>query len=140
VGEAGRDGPGGGSERKGGILMADEPIIFARGAGRMPPITEYREENVVWGSDSVPVPAPGVMQVYVKDGVPLMVDFLCPCGCGSTCPTPLVCPDSVRRHREHEWNYSSGPTLTPSIRYLSGCKAHFNITSGKVTLHADSGK
>ena len=86
------------------------------------------------------------MQVIrMEDGEPYAVDFLCPCGCGNTCYTPLVTKDRPRKNGGGpKWDFSYGPkgniTLSPSIRWLSGCKAHFNITDGEVKIHGDSGK
>jgi hypothetical protein len=101
-------------------------------------ITEYREERHEFGNNTLSgLPPPGVMWVFMENGEPCSVDFLCPCGCGSSCYTPL------RMNHPHHWNYSkgsNGPTLSPSIRYTGGCKAHFNITDGKVIIHGDSGK
>lgn len=101
------------------------------------PITEYREERHSFGVAGLPpFPEPGVMWVFMDGEDPVSVDFLCPCGCGRTCYTPL----GLKGPR---WSYSqdlNGPTLTPSIRYLSGCKTHFNITDGKVIIHPDSGQ
>lgn len=104
----------------------------------MEPITKYTEERHEFGAEDPGRPAPGVMQVFYLDGKPAMVDFLCPCGCGSTVPTHLVDPGEQPKGRR--WCYSPGPTLTPSIRFLGGCKAHFNITNGAVIVHGDSGK
>lgn len=99
------------------------------------PIMEYREERHPFGAEGLPDnPPPGVMWVFVEDGEPVAVDFLCPCGCGNSCYTPL------RMNHPHRWEYSPGPTLAPSIRYLSGCKAHFFITSGKAVMCGDSGQ
>ncbi len=109
------------------------------------PITEYIEEPRGWGEPARPddEPKPGMMQVYYRDGVPLMVDFLCPCGCGRTCPTHLVEPGHVKKPNDGHWNFSKDAggriTLTPSIRWTAGCFAHFNITDGKAVMHADSG-
>ena len=97
-------------------------------------IESYTEERIEHGTDR-PAPTPGVMQVIYKNGVPYAVDFICPCGCGSSCYTPLKASN-----REPSWAYSPGPTLTPSIRWTGGCKAHFNITDGKTIIHGDSGK
>lgn len=99
------------------------------------PITNYVEEKhdfddgIEYGT-----PAPGVMLVFYENDKPHMVEFLCPCGCGKTCPTYLG--QQSPRH----WEYSPGPTLRPSMKYTSGCKAHFTITDGKVKMEADSGK
>ena len=102
------------------------------------PITRYVEERHEFGAADPGKPAPGVMQVYYEGGVPVMVDFLCPCGCGNTVPTHLVPPGEP--HKDRRWAFGPGPTITPSIRFLSGCKAHFNVTGGAVVIHADSGK
>jgi hypothetical protein len=100
-------------------------------------IPVYIEERHEFGTD-FPKPAPGVMQVVYQDGIPVMVDFLCPCGCGSTCPIHLVSPGE--QHKGRRWTFRTGPTLDPSIQFMSGCKAHFNITGGVVFMHSDSGK
>lgn len=105
----------------------------------MPPIESYVEEVHEFGESLEGNPAPGIMWVFQKDGVPELVNFMCPCGCGYTCPTPVNPEDK----KEHRWLFSRsapGVTLSPSIRWLSGCRAHFSITDGKVIMHADSGK
>src|SRR4051812_43616559 len=86
-------------------------------------------------------PPPGVIQIFLKEGLPYMVDFLCPCGCGARCPTHLLQPGEAADGSDwakHCWGFSRGPgggvTLSPSIRYRSGCKAHFNITDGEVIM------
>lgn len=102
---------------------------------------EYKEERREFGAaypDAVPLP--GVMWVYEHEGEVVAVNFLCPCGCGSECYTPVTDATKGRPKTERHWLYSSGPTLTPSIRYVGGCKAHFNITNGKTVMHGDSGK
>lgn len=104
------------------------------------PITHYTEVQCVFGGPDPGKPTPGIMQVFCEDGIPLMVDFLCPCGCGNTCPTHLVTPGHVKQPNDRHWEYTPGPTLRPSIRWLSGCKAHFTITNGKPEMHGDSGK
>ncbi len=104
----------------------------------MSPIASYIEEKQQFGGPDPGPPKPGIMQVFYENGIPLMVDFLCPCGCGRTCPTHLITPG--QKETDHHWSYKPGPTLSPSIRYLSGCKWHFNITDGKVIVHGDSGK
>ena len=98
----------------------------------------YVEERYPFGVENLPrTPPAGVMWVFVENDAPVSVDFLCPCGCGSSCYTPL------RGNHPQRWEYSkgpNGPTLKPSIRYFGGCKAHFTITDGKVEVHGDSGK
>lgn len=101
--------------------------------------SEYTEERHPFGkSDNLPhSPPPGVMWVFEENGQVVAVDFLCPCGCGSSCYTPM--------HQNHPrcWSYEkgpNGPTIRPSIRYTGGCKAHFTITDGKVQMHEDSGR
>lgn len=106
------------------------------------PISSYVEERHELGEPGLPATPPsGVMWLFTEIGQPdpldakiVAVEFLCPCGCGSSCYTPLEGP------HPHCWSYSPGPTLTPSIRFLGGCKAHFNITNGKTVIHADSGR
>lgn len=97
------------------------------------PISEYREERHPFGADNLPPSPPaGVMWVFEENGNPVSVDFLCPCGCGRSCYTNL------RMDHPRRWDYSkgqNGPTITPSINYLEGCKSHFTITDGKVKMH-----
>lgn len=110
----------------------------------MDKITEYKEVRKPYPSDKGIQPKPGEIFVYLHDEIPQAVDFICPCGCGSECYTPLVTPERTRKEGNRPiWDFSRGPngiTITPSIRYTGGCKAHFNITDGKVIIHADSGK
>lgn len=95
------------------------------------------ERDEVWGTNW-PEAKPGEMVVIRRDGVPVMVEFVCPCGCEQTIPTPLSYPGS--KGGPPRWNYIPGKvTIEPSIRWISGCKAHFNITDGKAVFHADSG-
>ena len=96
------------------------------------PITCYTEVcKEYYGSDHS-YPPPGVMFVYVDEGVPKLVEFMCPCGCNRLTPIHLTRPGKKRS--DHDWDYSPGPTLQPSIRLLSGCMSHFTISNGKVTL------
>ncbi|SRR5260370_31993928 len=104
------------------------------------PITEYTEKILTdWisPSESRQFPLPGEFWIFVIDGKVEAVDFLCPCGCGSECYTPVVPKGQPRTERV--WEYEPGPTLSPSIRYTGGCKAHFNITNSKAVMHGDSG-
>lgn len=118
------------------------------------PIIEYTETRYRW-ADNVRIDgpgsrisdetvAPGIFALWLKeDGTPTFCDFRCPCGCGAECQTYLANSGDSWPPPGQRWTYSkglNGPTLTPSIRYLSGCKAHFNITDGKVVMHGDSGK
>lgn len=76
------------------------------------------------------------------DGAIAAVDFLCPCGCGQECYTPVTDATKGQPKTSRHWLYARGPnglTITPSIRYTGGCKAHFNVTDGKVEFHGDSG-
>lgn len=94
-------------------------------------------------SDAAPqrLPAPDELWALMdKDGKVEAVEFLCPCGCGGGGYMPV---NEGPPPGNRVWGYNkgpNGPTLTPSIRYLSGCKSHFNITDGKVIVHGDSGK
>lgn len=86
---------------------------------------------------------PGDLWLFLKDGKVTAVDFLCPCGCGSECYTPVTDATQGQPKTDRHWLYSRGSegvTLSPSIRYTGGCKAHFNITDGKAVMHGDSGR
>lgn len=102
-------------------------------------IDSYVEKRVEFGKVDEKL-EPGVMLVMVEGDVVQAVDFLCPCGCGAECYTPIVGPERPRKSNRPIWDYAPGPTLSPSIRFTGGCKAHFNITNGKTVWHGDSGK
>ena len=106
------------------------------------PISEYAEKVLTaWVAPGQRwLPAPGEMWVFVIGGRVQAVDFLCPCGCGSECYTPVA---EGPAPGNRVWGFGRGPngvTLSPSIRYTGGCKAHFNITDGKAVMHGDSGR
>src|SRR4051794_400261 len=106
------------------------------------PITAYKAVVKAVGEirseDRIP---PGEMWVIKEtDGAVHAVDFLCPCGCGSECYTP-VCRPEDKKPNSRVWGFDEATlTITPSIRYTGGCKAHFNVTNGRVVVHPDSGK
>lgn len=104
-------------------------------------ILAYNETKQPFGTaDSGAKPKPGEWWTFVADGKVVAVSFLCPCGCGSECYTPVTDATAGQPKTARHWLYSAGPTLSPSIRYTGGCKAHFNIENGKTIFHADSGK
>lgn len=107
------------------------------------PIFEYKEQIEKYGEVECDV-IPGVMVIMEDDkGVVQAVDFLCPCGCGSECFTPIVTPDRPRPQDRPVWDFSrgpNGPTLSPSIKFTGGCRAHFHIIDGKTNFCGDSGK
>lgn len=106
-------------------------------------ITEYIEQvhNFPHTDGS---PKDNEFWVLLSDGRAQAVTFRCPCGCGSECYTPVTDATKGQVKSPREWLFSreadGKPTLSPSIRYLGGCKAHFNITGLRTIIHADSGK
>lgn len=115
----------------GGIFGVERKLIM---------IESYTEVVCEFGGKDPGVPKDGEMQVFYENGIPQMVDFKCPCGCGYTCPTPVSEKGKKEiRHWEFWKNNKGEITLSPSIRWTGGCFAHFNITEGKVQLHGDSG-
>lgn len=113
-------------------------------------ITSYKEEaynatpDGCWPPEScVSVLVGGVMKVLYVDGVADMCEYICPCGCNMPCPTFFTNGGRQRTPDRHLWDFSRGPnspTLSPSVRHTGGCKAHYNITDGRVIMHRDSGK
>ncbi len=104
-------------------------------------IDAFTEEVVPFPLDREKQLTPGVMWVMrdIETGAVEAVTFLCPCGaCNRETYTPVV--EAPKPKTEHHWVYAPGPTISPSIRWLSGCKSHFNITNGKVIWHGDSGQ
>lgn len=105
---------------------------------------KYRIEEKAFGK-VYGVPELGIMWVIKEDNdYVCAVNFLCPCGCGSECYTPVTDAAKGEPKMDHHWHYnytpSGGVTITPSIRYVGGCKAHFNITNNEAIFHGDSGK
>lgn len=80
-------------------------------------------------------PAPGVMWVFWRGGQPEAIEFFCPCGCGRCEFLYLTRTDRPRSDSGLRpiWDYSPGPSISPSIWFKSGCCAHFNIIGGKVS-------
>jgi hypothetical protein len=103
-------------------------------------ITEYRPViKNGWLKEDEVVPPGELWVLRDPDGKLHAVTFRCPCGCGSECYTPVV--PSGEPKAERRWIFDEATTtITPSIRYTGGCKAHFNITNGKTVMHADSGR
>lgn len=81
------------------------------------------------------------MQVFYENDVPMMVDFICPCGCGRAAPIHLKPEENGKQDRL--WVFKRGPSggvmLSPSIRWTGGCYAHFYIKDGKSEFCNDSG-
>ena len=104
-------------------------------------IKEYAKREVQFGRE-VPDPIPpGEIFVFVENGVVQSVDFLCPCGCGVSCYTPVVVEGQPKHSRQWIYSEKDGKvTLSPSIKFTGGCKSHFNITEGRGEIHGDSGK
>jgi hypothetical protein len=112
-------------------------------------ITEYKEEaheadaSGCWPPEASKQLDPGVIRVLYVNGVPEMCEYLCPCGCRMPCPTFFPTEKRQKMFERPLWVFSrgtNGPTLSPSVRHTGGCKSHYNITDGKVIMHADSGK
>lgn len=60
---------------------------------------------------------------------PTRAVFLCPCGCEALLGF-VVAGDSTQ-HPVWQWNGNEQkPTVTPSIRFLSGCQWHGFLTDG----------
>lgn len=65
--------------------------------------------------------------------------FLCPCKGHHLC-LPLQSSDHKVKWTHAGGEFFDSVTITPSVRVLDGCKAHFNITDGKIMLHQDNGQ
>jgi hypothetical protein len=108
--------------------------------------TKYTAVDCLFAGPDPGKPLPGIMYVFKDElGVPQMVEFLCPCGCGRLCPTHVISIEekqsNINEWKNKCWGFDEKTlTISPSIRYLSGCKAHFSITNGKVEFYGDSGK
>lgn len=66
---------------------------------------------------------------YWSASPPGRLTFLCPCGCGDVGGI-LVAGDESRQP-VWQWNGNEeAPTVTPSIRFMSGCQWHGYLTAG----------
>lgn len=77
---------------------------------------------------------------FPENDTPTFVGFDCPCGCGS--PYVLQIRGMVQGD-DRGWRFSVDdgvPTLTPSIRRVGSCAAHFFLRRGKVEFCGDSGR
>jgi hypothetical protein len=106
-------------------------------------VSTIREEPRTYelGEENQPELQPGLMRVYMQDGTICAVNFLCPCCSKAQCYTEVCL--NAKDKKQHVWVFSrgaNGPTIAPSVRYLSGCKAHFTLTDGKVIFHEDCGR
>ncbi len=66
--------------------------------------------------------------------------YNCPCGCGSAGAVPVKLQDEPDPGRPPFWIWNGNeerPTLTPSMRRMSGCKSHVNLTDGAWFAHSD---
>lgn len=98
-------------------------------------LSSYTEVKKVFG-ERQGEPDSGIIEVYyAEDGQIKGIAYVCPCGCDRTIWTPI-------KNGEKEPGYCQYQdlTLTPSVRWMCGCNAHFNITKGLVVWHGDSGK
>lgn len=64
--------------------------------------------------------------------------FPCPCGCGEI--TKLSLAQTARPRWKAEIDWLNRPTISPSIRQLSGCKSHYWIKEGSIEWCRDSGR
>lgn len=68
---------------------------------------------------------------------------VCPCGCGSMMNLPIYKSGTPKPQAACAWEWNGNaetPTLTPSIRDLSGCRFHGFLTGGVWTFCEDSGR
>lgn len=80
-------------------------------------------------------PLEGVMIVERQlDGSPRLVDFICPCGCGTRVRLPICLP--VEQRRTPCWKLTideyGRPSLEPAVHELDKCRSHYKITNGDV--------
>ncbi len=71
---------------------------------------------------------PGDYYFNRKDDIIDRITFKCSCGCRRITDLPIAL---VKAHKAWEWNGNEDlPTITPSIRQMSGCKWHGFLTAG----------
>lgn len=97
-------------------------------------IGRARTHDDLWGDD-------------IKDGDHAVnadgtrILLVCPCGCGGLMDLPIY-REGQPKPAPNAWLWNGDrqqPTLTPSIRDLSGCRFHGFLTGGVWTFCSDSG-
>jgi hypothetical protein len=80
---------------------------------------------------------PGVFYRVVNKARPKWALFLCPCGCEA-----IVTLSLQRIHRPH-WavrrSNNNRPSMSPSVRRITGCLSHFWVHDGRVYWCNDTG-
>lgn len=76
--------------------------------------------------------------VVVRDPNDKWACFRCPCGCGET--TKLSLSSTIRPRWKINIDGLNRPTISPSVRQMSGCLSHYWIKAGRVIWCRDSGK
>jgi len=78
----------------------------------------------------------GELAVLVgPDALPRSVHFECPCGCGQHVMLPAQGAPTEFRGRREWWQadlVDGRLTLSPSVRMLTGCGAHFFVRASRV--------
>lgn len=83
---------------------------------------------------------PGAFNIEVQSEHHMHILCECPCGCGGAMRLPL---HRTGQNAKASWEWDGNlekPTLTPSIRDLTGCKFHGFLTAGVWSFQPDSGK
>ena len=76
----------------------------------------------------------------ILDALSGLFHCICPCGCGAYRALPIY---TGKKPSYVSWSWNGNvekPTLSPSIRDVSGCKYHGHLTDGVWTFCADSGR
>lgn len=71
----------------------------------------------------------GCMYLQENRGRPLVLEFLCPCGCRDKIELSLVALTDPSWRLDGSLEY---PTIYPSVRRTNGCKSHFWVQKGRV--------
>lgn len=117
-----------------GQLQTSTPPDQAAG----PPLPEPTWTYVVV-SDWPAAPRPEVLYIGIPAGesAPAAAMLLCPCGCGDSVRI------SLREQDDPHWYFSADeagrPTLTPSIWRNRGCRSHFTLGGGVVSMIPEPG-
>jgi hypothetical protein len=89
-------------------------------------VSRYKAVRVVESPEHFEI---GCMYLHENRGRPLVLEFICPCGCGDKIELSLIAWTDPSWRIEGDFEF---PSIYPSVRRVVGCRSHFWVKDGKV--------